>query len=384
MGLKRILILSEAVGAGHERAAQALARGLHETYPAVECRVINTGQYLNPWLEKLFVKAYLETLQLTPELWGFLYGLTQKNGQPARVKNFLGKLYMAKLKKLLFTYRPDFVICTHPFPCNAMSAIKEQGHNVPTAAIVTDFNIHSLWVQHNLEAYLVGSQEIKDRLIENGIEPIRIHVTGIPINPAFATPKNIVCIKRTIGLTEKPVLLVMGGGLGVGRLTEIIRLLDQAPIDAQVVAIAGKNQALKEELDYLADRLTKPLWVFGYVSNVEEFMVAADLIITKPGGLTSAEALAVGLPMVLVNPLPGQEEYNCRFLVEKGAAVMASTPNSVPRIVTTLLREPDKMMRMRQNALALGRPAAGLDAAKLIMKMSSRKPYLYAREACSG
>jgi len=378
--LKKILILSEAVGAGHERAAQALVRGLHEIYPAVECRVINTGQYLNPWLEKLFVKAYLETLQLTPELWGFLYGLTKKNGQPATVKNFLGKLYMTKLKKLLFNYRPDFVICTHPFPCNAMAVIKEQGYNVPTAAVVTDFDIHSLWVQHNLDAYLVGSPEVKDRLAENGIDPIRIYVTGIPINPAFVNPKNIVSIRRKIGLTEeKPVLLVMGGGLGMGRFTEIIRLLDQAPIEIQVIAITGKNQALKEELDRLADQQVKSLRVFGYVSNVEEFMAAADLIITKPGGLTSSEALAVGLPMVLVNPLPGQEEYNCRFLVEKGAAVMADTPDLVPRIVTTLFREPDKMMRMRQNALALGRPAASLDAAKLIMKTGKRKDYLYAQ-----
>ncbi|MFZ5632609.1 MAG: glycosyltransferase, partial [Bacillota bacterium] len=245
--------------------------------------------------------------------------------------------------------------------------------------------IHSLWVQHNLDAYLVGSPEVKDRLAENGIDPIRIHVTGIPINPAFVKPKNIVSIKRKIGLTEeKPVLLVMGGGLGMGRFTEIVRLLDQAPIEIQVIAITGKNQALKEELDRLAGQQVKSLRVFGYVSNVEEFMAAADLIITKPGGLTSSEALAVGLPMVLVNPLPGQEEYNCMFLVEKGAAVKADTPDSVPRIVTTLFREPDKMMRMRQNALALGRPAASLDAAKLIMKTGKRKDYLYAQGTCTG
>ena len=260
--------------------------------------------------------------------------------------------------KLVGNFRPDIVLCPHFLPIEALGSIRgKAGHHQPkVVTIVTDFEAHALWMEPGVDLYCVAAPETKARLVARGIRECQIAVTGIPVSQRFLKPVHKSAILRHYKLAPtKPTLLVLGGGMGMGPLVETVRAMDQARTNFQMIVVAGRNEKLKERLQHASyHHRTR---VLGFAGNMEELMAASDLIVTKPGGLTSSEALAIGKPLLIVNPLPGQEAANSDYLLERGAAVKANRLEDLAYRVESLLSS-NQVAKMSKAAKAIGRPQA--------------------------
>ena len=367
--LGRVLILSASAGAGHLRAAQAIERALAETGGAKEVRNVDTLDYTNPMFRNLYSKAYLEMVNKTPELLGWLYDHLDKPWKHARRRLAFEKLNTRPFVKLLKSYRPEIAICTHPLPAEIISWLKSKEKlETRQAIVVTDFDVHAMWLCRHYERYFVAIEETRVHLESLGVPTSKITVSGIPIDPAFARPKGQVEMRRKYGLKpDLTTILVSAGGFGVGPIDALMASLRGLEHPAQVVAICGRNEKLKARLDALASRLPPgarvALHPVGFTEAMDEYMAASDLLLGKAGGLTTSEALARGLALVIVNPIPGQEERNSDHLLEEGAAIRCNNPGALAYKVDRLLDDPARFAAMRANALRLARPRAAFDVA---------------------
>ena len=223
---------------------------------------------------------------------------------------------------------------------------------------MTDFDVHAFWVQPGADLTCVATEELRAILADRGVPPDRVAATGIPILPEFSTAHDRRAIRASLGIRdEKPAVLVMGGGSGVGSMLDAVTAARDAG-NVHVLAVAGRNEALERRLRALAPPAGGTLPAFGFVSNVHELMAASDVAVTKSGGLTTAECLASGLPMVVRDPIPGQEERNCDFVLEAGAGVRTHGPASLRFKLGALLADPARLSRMKAAARAAGRPRA--------------------------
>ncbi len=367
--LGRVLILSASAGAGHLRAAQAIERALAETGGAKEVRNVDTLDFTNPMFRNLYSKAYLEMVNKTPELLGWLYDHLDKPWKHERRRLAFEKLNTRPFVKLLKSYRPEIAICTHPLPAEIISWLKSKEKLATRQAIVvTDFDVHAMWLCRHYERYFVAIEETRVHLESLGVPASKITVSGIPIDPVFARPKDKAEMRRKYGLKpDLTTILVSAGGFGVGPIDALMASLRGLEHPAQVVAICGRNEKLKARLDALASGLRADARValhpVGFTEAMDEYMAASDLLLGKAGGLTTSEALARGLALVIVNPIPGQEERNSDHLLEEGAAIRCNNPGALAYKVDRLLDDPARFAAMRANALRLARPRAAFDVA---------------------
>jgi processive 1,2-diacylglycerol beta-glucosyltransferase len=254
---------------------------------------------------------------------------------------------------------------------------REGWFNSPILAVQTDFQTEPPWVQREIDVYGIGSEESKAQLIGWGVSPNRVVLCGIPIDPAFALAFEESEVLRALGLDpRRPVVLVMGGGMGPAPLDEIIQSLERCGLPLQVLAVSGRDRALKPRLESLRGKIALDLHVFGWSDSIPELMTAADLLITKPGGVTTAEALAVGLPMLLTHPIPGPEERHVRYLEQNGAAVQARRLEDIPRLVAQLLNNPEKLAEMARRARELARPEAAHAVAHVARALLEKATYI--------
>jgi processive 1,2-diacylglycerol beta-glucosyltransferase len=369
-GKQKIAILSVSAGAGHVRAAQALQAAAEKWYPGVETVHIDLMELVPKLFKTVYADTYIKVVEKHPAFWGYLYDKSDHE----KVDSALSKLRIAierlntqKLKKVLAEINPDHVICTHFLPAQLLSGKIARGNfNKPVWVQVTDFDVHALWIQHHISGYFAASEEVAWHMVERGIPVDRVRVTGIPIMPVFGETYDRAICAAEFGLDpSKTTLLMMSGGAGVGGIEVLAERLLQLRGDFQLVALAGKNQNLLTELQAVAAKHPGRLFPMGFTRVIERIMAASDLAITKPGGLTTSECLAVGLPMIVVSPIPGQEERNADYLLENGAAMKACDAGALAWRVDRLLREPQKMAVMRDNALKLGRP----DAARMVLEV---------------
>jgi processive 1,2-diacylglycerol beta-glucosyltransferase len=286
---------------------------------------------------------------------------------------FFDRLEFARFRRFLKEFNPDSVIATHFLPCQVLAPDRHRGRFAfPLGVTVTDFDVHAFWVQPSADRFFVGSEELKVRLVSRGIAAERIGVTGIPIAPDFARPRDRKSLRRRLEISpDTPAVLVMGGGAGVGSLLDAVRVvLGCGPV--HVLAVAGRNASLKRSLEALPVPRGAGLAVFDFVDLIGDLMAAADLAVTKSGGLTTAECLAIGLPMVVRDPIPGQEERNCDFVLEAGAGVKAQGLDSLAYKVGWLLRDPARRRQMSRAALAAGRPGAAGEVVRAMMQTRDR------------
>jgi len=287
----------------------------------------------------------------------------------SRLRIAIERLNTRKLRKVLAEINPDHVICTHFLPAQLLSGkIARGSFTKPVWVQVTDFDVHALWIQPHISGYFAASEEVAWRMVERGIPADYIRTTGIPIMPVFGETYDRAGCAAEFGLDpSKTTLLMMSGGAGVGSIGTLAERLLRLEGDFQLVALAGKNEGLLLALKALAVRYPARLFPMGFTRVIERIMAASDLAITKPGGLTTSECLAVGLPMIVVSPIPGQEERNADFLLENGAALKACDSGALAWRVDRLLREPQKMAVMRDNALKLGRPDAAREVLATVL-----------------
>lgn len=360
---KKILLLSVSAGAGHMRAAEALRSCASAANLELEAIHLDVMRFVTPCMRKLYTDFYIFLVRRAPALWGYLYRVTndaKPDGRAHKLRQWAQRINSKPLLREIAQCKPDFIICTHFLPAEIMSQLIATGAlRCPVWVQVTDFDLHRMWVHEHLAGYFAPNEEVAFRMREQGIAASAIHVTGIPIMQAFSQRLDRHVCARELGIDPSVMtLLLTGGGAGLGNLNAIAEHLLAGPGNFQIIAVAGKNTAALAALRELAKRYPGRLAPQGYTEQIERLMACCDLVVTKPGGLTSVESLAMGLPMVVTAPIPGQEEHNANFLLEQGVAFKAFDLVTLEYRIRYLLAHPAKLEDMRIAAKALGRPHA--------------------------
>lgn len=364
----RVLIGTVTAGGGHLAAAAALEEAWRRLRPNDLVERLDLLDFFAPLARKVYSEGYLQVAQRAPEVWGMVFRSTDTPAAAARLtqlRRLIPSRSRGRFLKHLRDAKPDAVLCTHYLPLEALGLSKQESSlsggqpEAPRpviASIVTDFEAHALWMDPCVSFYCVAAEHTRARLVARGARPEDVVVTGIPISERFAQPVDGAAVRRNLGLRDDlPVLLVLSGGFGMGPVAEIVGELDKAATECQMVIVTGRNEELRRDL--AAKDRRHPTRVLGFVSNMDELMSIASLIISKPGGLTSSEALALGKPMLILNPIPGQEAANSDLLLEMSAAAKVNRVEDLPyRIEQILAPSSPRLREMSAAARALGRP----------------------------
>lgn len=360
---ERIVIFSVSAGSGHVRAAKALQAAAELWYPDVDVVHVDLMDLVPKWFRTIYTETYLKLIEQHPALWGYLYDKTDRDkvdSSFSRLRSAIENLNTGKLKNALAEIAPTHVICTHFLPAELLSRrIKKGKFLKPVWVQVTDFDVHALWIQKRMSGYFAAHEELAWRMSERGIPAGDIQVTGIPIMPVFTNNLTRMECAEELGLDPaRKTLLMMSGGAGLGNSAKLAEHLLNMEGEFQIVAIAGNNDKQLKKLRSLAELYPGRLFPLGFTNTIERVMAASDIAITKPGGLTSSECLAMGLPMIIVSPIPGQEERNSDFLLEQGVALKACDATALAWRVNLLLGNPEQLQGMREKARLLGRSNA--------------------------
>jgi processive 1,2-diacylglycerol beta-glucosyltransferase len=387
----RILIATITAGGGHLAAASALEEHWRAWRPEDTLEKVDLLRFFSPLHRKITKDGYVKLVEHAPEVWGMVFKKTDKMSSSRRInelKRALPSNSRRKFTKYLDEFQPDAVLCTHYLPLEALgleclktrelSRKKSSSKNstelktLPVvASIVTDFEAHALWMDDCVDIYCVASENTKGRMVARGVSAEKIRVTGIPISKRFSDEINTGAIKKKMGLRDDlPTILVLGGGFGMGPVAEILVHLDKSPGTFQTVVVTGKNEELRKEISGV-DR-NHPTHVLGFATNMHELMAISNLIVTKPGGLTTSEALALGKPLMILDPIPGQEAANSDFLLERGAAIKLNRVEDLPYRLEEFLGH-KKLLQMGKAAARLGRPHAAQDVCEAVLESLNAK-----------
>ncbi len=368
----RLLVLSVSAGNGHVRAADALVACARADYPKLTVRHHDVMQLVPRWFKNVYSDLYMKLASGLPEAWGWVYRKTDSatyGSISARARRWLQRICSQRLLDEIERYQPDAIVCTHFLPAEILgAAYKEHRITCPVWVQVTDFDLHQMWVHEGISGYFVANDELAYRLHAQGVPASRVTVSGIPVMPGFLTPpdRHEAATRLDLDPSRMTVLMMSGGG-GAGLHQEGVKaLLAQHP-ELQLIVLTGRNEALRRSLQDIEAFYPTRLRAVGFTDEVHRLMACADLAITKPGGLSTSECLTMGLPMLLVNPIPGQEERNAAWLIQEGAAVRADDPASLQFRLQKLLADRDKLARMRACALVLAKPQA---AHQLLQKIA--------------
>ena len=366
---KRIILMYISEVSGHRSATMAIEKAIQILSPKTEILNINAFNYTNPISEKIVNSIYMSVIKNTPKLWDYLYDNPKVVKGLERIKKLVHKSNSPKFKKLFDKFNPDLVVCTQAFPCGMVADFKKAyGSSLPLVAVLTDFIPHSYWVYDAVDYYITPSVEVSERLAKKGVPIQKMRSFGIPFDPKFNQKLNCQEVLRKMHLDPlKPVVLIMGGGQGLGPIKTIVKSLENVKADIQELIVTGTNKKLHRSLKRRIRKYKKDIHLFGFVDNINELMSIATMIISKPGGVTTAEALALRLPMVIVKPIPGQEANNTDFLTRKQAAVKLDEPKKICSVVEELLSDKHKLERMRNAAAEIAKPNSSLDIAKLLL-----------------
>lgn len=355
---------------GHRNAAMAVERGLRIISPNTEILNINAFNYTNPLAEKITNSIYMGIIKIAPQIWDYLYDNPKVARKIERTKNNIHKANSPKLKKLFDKFLPDAVICTQAFPCGMVADYKKTySSDLPLIAILTDYVPHAYWIYDTVDYYIVPSEDIAASLVKRGVPPKKVKPLGIPFDPKFIQPHNRGDLFEKYKLKNSiPTILIMGGGQGLGPIKTIVRSLEKVGEEIQEIVVTGTNRKLYKALKRRIKKYKKKILLFGYVQHINELMDLADIVISKPGGVTTSEVLAKGKPMIIIKPLPGQEANNTRYLTAAGAALKVDKPREVWMAVRELVRNPDKLALIRDSVKKIAKPEASIDIAKFILK----------------
>jgi processive 1,2-diacylglycerol beta-glucosyltransferase len=362
--LGRVLVLSASAGAGHIRAAEAIEKAIRIRGLASDVQHLDVLKFTNKVFRHLYSKAYIDLVNNAPEVLGWLYNYLDDPAKNDPIRLAFDRLNANSFIRYLGRYQPDVAICTHFLPSGIISSLKgEEKVKVLNTVVVTDFDVHAMWLCRHVEQYFVAMEETKVHLRALGVPESLVTISGIPIDPIFAEPRDKRAMRRKHGLEpDRFTILVSTGGFGVGPVGYLMQALAELKHSARVIAVCGRNAVLKAELANTIKNIKKSsvvsYTVLGFTTEMDELMTAADLFVGKPGGLTTSEALAKGLPMVVINPIPGQEERNSDHLLEQGAAIRCNNLPALAYKIDTLIDTPGKLAQMERSSRALGKPEA--------------------------
>jgi processive 1,2-diacylglycerol beta-glucosyltransferase len=369
-----IIILSCNYGGGHHRVAEVLGHALSRHSPG--CRV-EIYDYIETCIGHcfniIFTSLYFGSVRWAPWLYRWFYQATSAISPHSPLQRVINSLGKRRFAAMLQTQSPDIVVCTYCLPAGGMSELKLAGHtDVPCVTVVTDHAVHSQGIHPGIDLYLVSSDRVREGMLAHGLPPDRVLSSGIPVAPAFGTPLQPQPLRRQYGLDPMlPTILVMVGAHNLMRgALDVYRDLVELPRPAQPLFVCGKDERLRQAIEQMAQRASMPVRVFGYISEIPALMAMSDLMISKAGGVTTSEALAAELPMVLINPIPDQEEENTSFLQSVGAAIVAPRPAALPALIADLLDHPERLARLREGVRRVKRPNAVAHAAEAILSFA--------------
>lgn len=356
--MKKILIFYGSYGGGHLSAAKSICDYIEKNYSDSQVELVDCVEYVNKLFNKLTTKAYKDFSKNARWIWKHLY-YDSESGSLSRICNTINRLMAIKLNRLIQEFQPDLIISTHPFSSQMCAILKEKGKlNCKVATILTDYAPHNQWLVKSefIDYYFVAQQGMVDDLVSRGVNKDKIHVTGIPLSSRFLQSYNKQKILEDYGLTsdKNTILFFAGGEFGFGKDKTFNRLkaiIDNLP-NLQVVAVAGRNEKMKERFDELVKttRTESNVKILSFTNQVPELMSVSDLVITKPGGLTTTESLASGLPLIIIDPLPGQEEENAEFIENSGAGIWVKDSDNIETILLNIFNNPDKLENMKSKA----------------------------------
>lgn len=356
--MKKILIFYGSYGGGHLSAAKSIRDYIEKNYSDSQVELVDCVEYVNKLFNKLTTKAYKDFSKNARWIWKHLY-YDSESGSLSRICNTINRLMAIKLNRLIQEFQPDLIISTHPFSSQMCAILKEKGElNCKVATILTDYAPHNQWLVKSefIDYYFVAQQGMVDDLVSRGVNKDKIHVTGIPLSSRFLQSYNKQKILEDYGLTsdKNTILFFAGGEFGFGKDKTFNRLkaiIDNLP-NLQVVAVAGRNEKMKERFDELVKttRTESNVKILSFTNQVPELMSVSDLVITKPGGLTTTESLASGLPLIIIDPLPGQEEENAEFIENSGAGIWVKDSDNIETILLDIFNNPDKLESMKSKA----------------------------------
>lgn len=375
----RILILHASIGGGHASAANALQKAFAQN-GVTDVAVKDVFDFGGEVLRRAVVGSYLVTSEKAPLLWKMFYESGDvSDPRWAEIKNLLRgqaqrPMFVLTLDRFVKKFAPDIIIGTHFMPLEILLPLKRKGElTAPMYEVITDYMVSSDWIQNGVDAYFVASDFTRAAMLTRGIDPALVHVTGIPVKPELAVEKNRADARARVGLTTEHLITLLGGGIPGSRVRHVAQELLKTKLLGTLVIVAGRNKELQEELHDLQNGATLRLLKLGFIDYLDDLVSASDVVITKAGGLTVSEILARGTPMIVIDPIPGQEEWNADFVAGSGAGIQLRMMETAPAATVALLGEPARLDAMRLRAARAGRPRAALDIVDTILNTFGQK-----------
>ena len=402
---KKVLIMSASTGGGHNRAARAIKEELTNKSIngiTIDCEIIDSLKIVNGTMDKLISQGYEKSAKYTPKAWGGVYKLTESTliSRNEFKDNPLTSLVSRKLKKLVELKKPDLIIGTHAFPMIALSTLKKHSmlysnnelntfseslHNYykdlnipPLITVLTDYTTHSAYIQNEIDYYIAGHEYVKELLIEDGIDEEKIKPYGIPVEKSFLSHRDRNTVLSELNLDpDKFTVLLMGGSFGAGSIKDTLEELISIDRDFQVIVVTGRNKSLKEKLEKSLisseDTIDKNISVLGFTDKMNDLLASVDILVSKPGGLTTTESLLKEVPMIIPYFIPGQEEENLDFLSNCGASLRTSKKFTLSVILKVLIDNPNRIDMIKENIKSIKKLNASQDIAKLAFDILSEQ-----------
>ena len=380
---KKVLIMSASTGGGHNRAAKAMKDEIEKKCidgEHITCEIIDSLKLINTTMDKIISSGYEKSAKYTPKAWGGVYKMSDANivSKHEYKGNLFNTLLASKLKKLLKERKPDLIIGTHPFPMIALSTLKKKypyrnAFNSffvpPLISVLSDYTAHSTYIQDEIDYYIAGDEYVKEVLISEGVDGDKIKPYGIPVEKSFLEHREKSVVLEELGLApDKFTVLLMGGSFGAGNIKDTLKELLEIDRDFQIIVITGRNETLKEKLEKSLEKYTidKNISILGFTQDMNDILSAVDIIVSKPGGLTTTECLLKELPMIIPYYIPGQEEENMDFLSNCGAALRTSKKFTISVLLKVLIDNPMRMELLKNNIKSVKKQNTAEDIANLV------------------
>lgn len=353
----KFLILTVTVGHGHNQTAKAISEYIKSQ--GHNALVLDTLEYINPVLKESFNRGYLLSTSIAPKTYGKFYRLAEKREKSESAlspQQITTTILSKKIVEFIKDYNPDAIICTHVTAAQLVSYINDEMPKVPTVGVITDYTIHPFWEETNIDYYVLPNEFLNYQAIKKGIPEEKLLPIGIPISLKFASKNEKSIARNAVGIEDKTTILIMSGSMGYGNVLKIIKSICNIPLDFQIITVCGNNKNLKKKIDKA--ELNKKVYNYGFTDQIDNLMDASDVLITKPGGLTVSEAMAKEIPMILINPIPGQEERNREFMINNGVAMAHSSTLPADELLYQALTNKDRLSRMRDSIKSIKKPYA--------------------------
>ena len=390
--IKKVLIMSASTGGGHNRAARAIKEELESRTidnMSIECEIVDSLKLVNNTMDKVISRGYEKSALYTPKAYGSVYRFSETTiaSKNEFKTNPLTSLMARKFKHLLNESTPDLIIGTHPFPMIALSTLKKNNniHSLsrsesfykstkvdipPMISVLTDYTTHSTWIQNEIDYYIVGHEYVKELLVYEGVDSEKVKAFGIPVEKSFLSHRDRETVLTELGLSpEKLTVLLMGGSFGAGNIKETLEDLIAIDRDFQILVITGRNEHLKDKLSKMLDSTihNKNICLLGYTNKMNDILASIDVLISKPGGLTTTEALLNDVPMIVPYFIPGQEEENLDFLTNCGAALRTTKKYSLPVLLKVLIADPSRLDNLRKNIKSIRKFDSAVNISNLVV-----------------